>query len=108
MGHRLHCVSFWIDDLLVAWSSMNVTLNDLPIELKRAICRQMPQPDLLDARLASSELCAFTTEFAFHSVSLLADKEAAGDFASIARSIALRKHVRHVTLDTRLEDYDHV
>jgi len=85
VGHRLHCVSFWIDGLLMAWSSMNVTLNDLPIELKRAICRQMPQPDLLDARLASSELCTLTIELAFHSVSLLADEEVAGDFVSSSR-----------------------
>jgi hypothetical protein len=40
--------------------------------------------------------------------SSLADEEATGDFASIATSNALRKHVRHVTLDTRLEDYGYV
>jgi len=87
---------------------MTVTFDGLPIEVKRAICRYIPQSDFLNARLASSELCTLATEFAFQSATLLANKEATENFVSISKSSVLRKHVRHVTLDTRLEDNDYV
>ncbi|MCJ1243976.1 hypothetical protein MMC30_001173 [Trapelia coarctata] len=86
---------------------MSVTFDSLPAEVKRSSCTHLPQPDLLNVRLTTSELCNIATEFAFQSVSLLADEDAVETFVNISASDVLRKCVRHVTLDTTLEDYDY-
>ena len=86
---------------------MTLTFDGLPVDVKRIICEHVPKADLLNVRLVSSTLCALATGFAFQSISLLADAEVAKAFVNISASDALRRHVRHVTLDTNLEDYDY-
>ena len=87
---------------------MAANLEELPAPLKREILSYLLLVDLQNCRLVCSSFCELANEHAFYSLRLMIDSESSRIFDEIARSDRLRKHVRKVTIETALEDYEYV
>ena len=87
---------------------MATTLESLPTELKRVILQHTDYVDLLHVRLVSTHFCSLASEYVFEKKSLTTETENIITFVNVSTSDRLRYQVRHLEIDTVLQDCAYV